>query len=243
MKVYVNEISGIADAIVSMFMSKRTWSREYEMEIRGICEKVLDRNGKLKENNVDYTDKDIEKFNEWMDKLIKWGWKHITMLRFIDISVTVEGLHRAGQDDWDAHAKRFNNRIIRASTRLADFNYEMSEWYENKIIPTDLALAHLGMTTPETICVNGEMYVKRVNGYVKEEYKNDSDVKRGLYMLSIPSNFIFKIDMTEWGHVYKERNNNSSANPEVKLCCESIATQLEQFHKQFNRDLFIKIKN
>ncbi len=25
MKIYVNEITGIADAIVSMFMSKRSW--------------------------------------------------------------------------------------------------------------------------------------------------------------------------------------------------------------------------
>ena len=178
-----------------------------------------------------------------MNSLTKWGWQHTTMLRFIDISVTVEGLHRAGQDDWDSHAKRFNNRIIRSSTRLAKFDYEMSEWYENKILPTDIALTHLGIETPEEICVNGEKYIKRVNGYVLEKYKDNPDVKRGLYMLSIPSNFIFKIDMTEWGHVYKERNENSSANPEVKLCCESIATQLEQFHKQFNRDLFIKIKN
>ena len=71
------------------------------------------------------------------------------MLRFIDISVTVEGLHRAGQDDWDSHAARFNNRIIRSSTRLASFGYEMSEWYQDKIIPTDAALDLLGIEAPE----------------------------------------------------------------------------------------------
>lgn len=242
MKVYVNEITGIADAIVSMFMSKRNWNREYEMEIRSVCERILYRNGRLKEPEK-CSAQDIDSFNSWMNNLLKWGWKHITMLRFIDISVTVEGLHRAGQDDWDAHAKRFNNRIIRTSTRLSDFKYEISEWYENKIIPTDLALANLGINTPETIIVDGEKYVKGINGYIKEEYKNDPDVKRGLYMLSIPSNFIFKIDLTEWSHVYKERNNNGTANPEVKLCCESIASQLEQFHSQFNRELFMRVKN
>lgn len=242
MKVYVNEITGIADAIVSMFMSKRTWSRQLEIKIRDTCNRVLDNRGVLKDA-PECNAEDYKNFNTWMNSLTKWGWQHTTMLRFIDISVTVEGLHRAGQDDWDSHAKRFNNRIIRSSTRLAKFDYEMSEWYENKILPTDIALTHLGIETPEEICVNGEKYIKRVNGYVLEKYKDNPDVKRGLYMLSIPSNFIFKIDMTEWGHVYKERNENSSANPEVKLCCESIATQLEQFHKQFNRDLFIKIKN
>ena len=47
MKVYVNEITGIADAIVSMFMSKRSWTREMEMEIRQVCERVLTRQGRI----------------------------------------------------------------------------------------------------------------------------------------------------------------------------------------------------
>ena len=76
----------------------------------------------------------------------------------------------------------------------------------------------------------GSSYVKAVNGYIREDMADNPDVKRGLYMLSIPSNFIFKIDLTEWGHVFKERNANGSANPEVKQCCESIADQIEQFH-------------
>ena len=242
MKVYINEITGIADAITSMFMSKRTWSRELETEIRRVCDRVLDRHGRLREDGA-CTQEALAAFDNWLNNLLKWGWKHTTMLRFIDISVTVEGLHRAGQDDWDAHAKRFNNRIIRSSTRLANFDYEMSEWYEGKILPTDKALAILGITTPETLEVDGETYVRGVNGYIKEEFKDNADVKRGLYMLSIPSNFIFKIDLTEWGHVYKERNGNSPANPEVRLCCESIADQLAEFHKQFDRELFLKIRN
>lgn len=120
MKTYLNQISGIDDAIVSMFMSKRSWTREKELHIREICRTVLRADGGLREYDSAQADAFAE-FADWMDKLTKWGWKHTTMLRFIDMSVTVEGLHRAGQDDWDAHAKRFNNRIIRSSTRLASF--------------------------------------------------------------------------------------------------------------------------
>ncbi len=240
MKIYVNEITGIADAIVSMFMSKRSWTREKETEIRNTCEAVLDRHGRILEN----ADKDaLEKYNTWLESLVKWGWRHTTMLRFIDISVTVEGLHRAGQDDWDSHAARFNNRIIRSSTRLASFGYEVSDWYSDKIIPTDTAFEYLGIDTPDTMEKDGVTYVKTINGYIREDLKDSADVKRGLYMLSIPSNFIFKINLTEWGHVFKERNSEGTANPEVKMCCEAIASQIEEIQPKFNRELFLKIKN
>ena len=240
MNLYVNEISGIADAIVSMFMSRRSWTREKEMEIREVCERVLSRQGKIVDGAAP---EDMARYDKWMDSLVKWGWQHVTMLRYIDISVTVEGLHRAGQDDWDSHAARFGNRIIRSSTRLANFGYEMSDWYQDKIIPTDSALALLGIEAPEVIERDGERFVKTINGYIKEEYKDSSDVKRGLYMLSIPSNFIFKVNLTEWAHVFKERSSQGSANPEVTLCCEGIADQIEQMQPRFNRELFLKIKN
>lgn len=245
MKVYVNKISGIDDAIVSMFMSKRTWTKELEKDIRVTCETVLSLNGKYEKDELhqECYEEEYEKFKKWMNSLTKWGQKHITMLRFIDISVTVEGLHRAGQDDWDSHAQRFNNRIIRSSTRLADYDYEMSNFYENKIIPTDLALQYWGVNIPQTLEIDGKTYVKSVNGYIQEEYANNRDVKRGLYMLSIPSNFIFKINLTEWSHVYKERNIDSNANPEVKLLCEKIANKVEEMIPWFNRELFMNIKN
>lgn len=240
MQVYLNEISGIADAITSMYMSKRSWTRELEEEIRSVCFAVLDYKGRIAQNAPH---NELGRFNEWMERLIKWGWKHITMLRFIDLSVTVEGLHRAGQDDWDSHAARFNNRIIRSSTRLATYSYEMSEWYQSKIIPTDAALKQLGVTLPEEITVEGKTYTKAVNGYIEKDSSDDPDVKRGLYMLSIPSNFIFKVNLTEWAHVYKLRNQNSHANPEVALCCEQIAEQIALFQPLFNKELFLKIQN
>ena len=240
MNIYVNEINGIADAIVSMYMSKRSWTREKELEIRGVCENVLTRSGKIVQ---DADAAELAAYEGWLERLTNWGWRHITMRRFVDISVTVEGLHRAGQDDWDSHAARFHNRIIRSSTRLADFGYEMSDWYRGRVIPTDEALALLGIAAPDVLERDGERFVKTVNGYIREDMKDSSDVKRGLYMLSIPSNFIFKVNLTEWAHVYKERNKEGTANPEVKLCCEAIADQIGQFQPRFDRELFLKIKN
>lgn len=243
MEVYLNSIHGIDDAMVSMLMSKRSWSREKELDIRALCEHVTDRNGFPIWTGAD--PKDIAKFNDQLDILVKWGKKHTTLLRFIDISVTVKGLHRAGQDDWDSHAKRFDNRIIRNSTRIkgVNFGYEMSDYYRDKILPTDLALKELGVDIPDKITVDGKEYTKAVNGYILDEYKDKEDVKRGLYMMSIPSDFIFKVNLTEWAHVYKQRNATSSANPEVKKLCELIASQLYIAYDQFNRDLWTEIEN
>lgn len=243
MKIYVNSITGIEDAIVSTLMSKRSWTREKENDVRAICERVIDRNGRFyKDEPIEL--EDICKYDRWIDSVLRIGWKHITILRYIDISVSVNGLHRGGQDDWDSHAKRFDNRIVRSSTRLSDFdNYEMSEWYQDKIIPTDVALEFLGIEAPKEITKDGIVYVKTVNGYIRKDMKDDKDVKRGLYMLSIPSDFTFKINLTEWSHVYKMRNEISTANPEVKICCEEIARQITEIQPKFNRELFEKIEN
>lgn len=238
MKVYLNEITGIADMIISMYFSKRTWTRELENYIRQLCYECTNRDGSVISNAPR-----ADVFNLELNKAIKWCPKHITLGRFMDFSITVEGLHRAGQDDWDAHAKRFDNRIIRSSTRLATYDNEMSDYYKGKILPTDIALAALGITTPEELIFEGQKYVRTTNGYIREDMKDNKDVKRGLYMLSIPSNFIFKIDLTEWSHVYKERNTFGSANPEVKECCEQICDQLESFIPQLTRELFSNIKN
>lgn len=241
MKITIRKISGIEDAISTMFISKRTWTPELENDIHETCSRVLDRNGFVREI-VDSDDYD--KFSEWMDMLMKIGKRHITLLRFIDFSCMVEGLHRAGQDDWDAHAKRFDNRIIRSSTRLADFGYEMSDYYKDKIIPTDIALKNLCIELPESITyADGRKYVKTINGYIREDLANNKDVKRGLYMLSIPSNFKFKCDITEFAHVYKERGAHGGANPEVKECAETIVDILHKACPWITRELLMEIKN
>lgn len=243
MKVYLNRIDGWDDAIISMFLSKRTLTRELELDIRKEVAACVNTDPAVGPVGAFITITD--KLEDWLKKLFKWAPIHITMGRFLDFSFSVYGLHRAGQDDWDAHAKRMENRIIRSSTRLADYSDgEMSEYYKDKIIPTDVALTVLNITTPEEIEYDGNTYVKGVNGYILKGMENNKDVKRGLYMLSIPSNFIFKINLTEHAHVFKERNENSGANPEVKILAESTLKQLEEASLGFiNRDVLLKIKN
>lgn len=242
MNVKVNSITGFEDAFVAMYISKRSWTPELDKEIRGVCDDVLDKNGNIKSWTA--KESNIEKFNKWLEMLLRMGKRHITVLRYIDISIMTEGIHRAGQDDIDSHARRFDNRIIRSSTRLAEYSDgEMSDFYRGKIIPTDEALNILNIETPESFEYMGRTYIKSPNGYVKEEYKNNKDVKRGLYMLSIPSNFVSKINLCEWAHVFKERNNNGSANPEVKIWAEEVMKKITCIHEQITRDYVITIQN
>lgn len=243
MKATVKSITGFEDAFVSMFISKRTWTPELDIEIRRVCDNVLDKHGHIYDL-LSIEKEDREKFNKWLEMLLRMGRKHITVLRFIDISIMTEGLHRAGQDDVDAHARRFDNRIIRNSTRLATFSDdEMSDWYKDKIMTTDRAARELGITLPDNFELNGEKYVKSPNGYVKEQYEDNKDVKRGLYMLSIPSNFISKINLCEWGHVFQHRNKDGGANPEVKEWAEMVMQQITNYHEQITRDYVLSIEN
>ena len=242
MKVTVNSIRGFEDAFVAMYISKRSWTPELDSDIRETCSIVLNRDGSINPSAYKIS---LDKFNNWLSMLLKMGRKHITVLRYIDISIMTEGIHRAGQDDIDAHAKRFDNRIIRSSTRLAEFEEdEVSEYYKDKII-TDAKVIKciLGVEMPDEIVYENCKYVKAPNGYVKEEYKNNKDVKRGLYMLSIPSNFISKINLTEFGHVFKERNQDGGANPEVKEWAESCMKQITNLHNQITRDYVLSIEN
>ena len=235
MKVYLNEITGIADALVSMYMSKRTWSPELDKEIRNEWKLVNAAFGIV----TAYTYENIKKR---LSTFCKYAWRHTAMLDFITISVTVEGLHRAGQDDWDAHAKRYDNRIIRSSTRLADFREdEMSDFYKGKIIPTEMVLDLLGTVLPKQLTYNGETYVKTEGGYIREDMKDDRDVKRGLYRLCIPSNFIFKCNLAQWAHVYRMRNKTGTANPEVKEVAEAIQDAIEDQLPCFNREFMQKV--
>ena len=138
--------------------------------------------------------------------------------------------------------------MLAKNSECIDINMELlsssPKYYKGKILTTDEALAILDETIPETIIHNGITYIKTVNGYIDERYKDNKDVKRGLYTLSIPSNFIFKVNLAEFAHVYKERNNNSNANPEVKELAEEIANLLSSATNNYiNRDLLLSIEN
>lgn len=250
MNVYLNEVTGLADALTSMYLSKRTWTRELEEQIRYDCKIIellrmvsMDDNLTINPAKLPDFEPIINATNKRIQSFCKFAWKHITMLDFITLSVTVEGLHRAGQDDWDAHAYRFNNRIIRSSTRLADFGEdEMSDFYKDKIIPTEVALAMLGIETPQTIEKDGQTFVLAEGGYIREDLKDNRDAKRGLYRMCIPSNFIFKINLAQWAHVYKMRNKNGSANPEVKEVAERIQDEVEKVLPWFDREFIKKVE-
>lgn len=240
MQVILNSITGFEDAIEAMYFSKRTWTPELHKEVTKVCSTVLCHNGSVRST---FPDEDIKQFNKWLDMICNMTVRHITIGKFIDFSFTVVGLHRAGQDDIDSHAERFDNRIIRNSTRLATYDNEKSDFYKDKILTTDEALEILEINTPKMIKLDGTNYVRTVNGYIQEKYADDKDVKRGLYMLSIPSNFIFKVNLTQFSHVYKERYSGGNANPEVKECIEKCLELLHNEHLQFNQELMLKIKN
>ena len=240
MNVYLNEITGMADGLVTLYFSKRTWTREKEENIRRAWKAV---NEPYSLKGRFWKDGGLQFIRQIIESFCKYAWLHTTMLDFVTISVTVEGIHRAGQDDWDAHAKRFDNRIIRSSTRLADFSEgEMSDYYKDKIIPLGVALEYLGIEAPEEFEKDDTVYVRSTNGYIQKDFENNRDVKRGLYMESIPSNFIFKCNMAQWAHVYKLRNKNGTANPEVKQLAEAIQDQIEEHMPWFNREFLAKVQ-
>ena len=121
MEVIINHITGIADAIIAMHMSRRQWDPAMGENIKALCKIVNNEDGMFRgELDPGVPENALEEYNGYLDKVLKWGVKHVTFLKFIDLSISVSGLHRAGQDDWDAHAYRFHNRIVRMSTRDND---------------------------------------------------------------------------------------------------------------------------
>lgn len=253
MKVTVTSITGFAPMFEAMYMSKRSWTPELAQEIREVCF-VIEHRGRITATAEQKT-----KFDRWLDMALKMSRKHITVGKFLDITIMTEGLHRAGQDDVDAHAERFDNRIIRNSTRLATFDQdEFSDYYKNKVMTTDTMIKNLGVNIPDAVweTTTGEFCVfepanavikntwrKVPNGYVKEQFVDNKDVLRGLYMLGIPSNFISKICLSQFGHVFKERNKDGGANPEVKEWAEAVMQQITQMYPRITRDYVLSIEN
>lgn len=222
MEVYLNRITGLDDAIISMYMSKQTWTPELDKKIRDLYDENVDKYGSL-------VAKPSQDFLDMVDKTIKYGvhYGHTTLLRYIDISFVSDGLHRGGTDDWDSHAKRMDNRIVRASTRLSTYKEgDISDYYKGKILFPFEAMKELGLEIPNNIEIDGVRYVRTEFGYINEEYKDEQDVKRGLYPLSIPTKFIFKVQYPELAHIYQHRNNDSTANPEVKELAEKCKKEL-----------------
>ena len=238
MRVILNSITGFEDAIMSMYFSKRTWNEDYDREVKEVCRAVLNSDGSFNQN---CSEMELHQFNMVWSQALRIAKRHITLGRYIDFSFTVIGLHRGALDDLDAHAMRFSNRIIRSSTRLAKYeDGEKSDFYKGKILTTDeaLKLCELDSTVPLTVCIDGVTYVKAVNGYIREDLANNKDALRGLYMLSIPSNCLFRCNMTDFVHVYNERNKDSGANPELKECIEKCMDLITERQPLITRDYF-----
>lgn len=248
MNVTLNNLRGIDDAIVSLYQSKGNHTAEKELSIRKLVHESVDWRGFIKPERS-------EEFDSLLKKVIKYGKMHTTILRYIDFSFTFDGLHRGAQDDLDAHAHRFNNRIIRRSTRLSSFDGAVSDYYKNTILSLNDALyiisAEYDISIPDTLTVNGDTYIRDTNGYVNKTYidahpDEEQDVRRGLYNLAIPSSCIVKCDLFEYSHVYKMRNKSSHAHPELRDGIESLTSQLAEAFYMFDdefRELLNSIMN
>lgn len=246
MKVTLTEMHSIRDAIRSLYLSKRNWTPELEDYISDLVDRCTGKHGRPRLDFVE--NKEKGEFTSLVDKVFKYGRKHTTLLRFIDISVVVEGLHRGATDDFDSHAKRLDNRIIRSSTRLATYNTEeMSDWYKDKIIPTDIMMAYLGIPMPDEVMMEGAPYVKATNGYILKDLRDDNDVKRGLYMLSLPMTFTFKVNLAELAHIYRLRGSKEhgavgTAAPELQEMIEALMDQVQSWYPQLTRGYFLDVE-
>ena len=241
MKFTLMEVRGLADACLALKMSRRSYTQEYENKLRDairFC--TYEKTGffykeatMAKENgDYDWLVNELNKVAKWgagvgMDTYIDAG--HETILRFIDFSIHVEGLHRGAMDDFDAHAMRMNNRIVRSSTRgNGAYNAnEMSDWYKDKIVTAGYIDSANG-SAADTITIDGKVYVNVGDGYIRKDLVQNGDAQRGLYRLSIPMDCICKINLHDMRHIYMRRNKYTHASPELAYGIEMLADQIEE---------------
>lgn len=251
MKFMLKSISGLESAIASLKFTRRTWSPEWDAEMRRIIHTVFDRNGFITENDVD--EDDYSAAMNMLTKLGKYGAGvgnamydagHETLLRFIDLEVIVLGLHRGAQDDLDAHAMRMQNRIVRASSRSGNSTNDgmMSDWYNERVLrfedildaPVNIGEGAVSLESlyPENIemKIGDKVYkmVKTPHGYIREDCVENGDAQRGLYTLAMASNCIFKVSFHDMRHIYMRRNEFTHASPELAEGIEDLADQIEK---------------
>ncbi len=219
MNVEVLEISGYVPAICSLYMTNRNLDEERLNDIIATVDRATDKRGFIIPDSP-YK----EKLYDYLFKAIQYGIKcgHHQILKFIDVTVYMQGLHRGAQDDYDAHAARMN--IIRATTRTKKgaSHAELSEFYKDKILPFDLL-----WFTPDKIAIDGSEYIKTTWGYVQSEYIESADVLRGLTPLGVSSNNISKVPYGEHlRHIYSVRRMEGHANPELKKAMELLRSEL-----------------
>lgn len=254
MQVHVTGIFGWEQAFKALYTSKRHLDYTKAYEIENVVNLATARDGSIIDLDMipyecngdiplDSRKKAIDEFHRMSEILFDVGKEHIVLLRFLNINIDTFGIHRAGQDDIDAHAERFDTRIVRASTRLATFKDEKSDWYKDKILTTDDVLNKLDIHLPDTIINEDGEFIRCTNGYVRVDYADNKDARRGLYMESIPSDFVSQINLTEFSHVYKLRQAGSTANPEVQEWAEKVLHCLSRMSPYITKELLLKIPN
>jgi hypothetical protein len=231
MRVKVVEISGYVPAFISLFMTNRNLTDQKLADITEIVDYSTDSRGFFVPTSPYATE-----FLDLLNKTITYGIKseHHQILKFIDISIYMEGLHRGAQDDYDAHAARLN--IIRSTTRTkkgAD-HPEFSDYYKDKIVTFEEGFKMLfGEDMPLMIKdPQGINYKKTPWGYIKEGFENDADVRRGLTPLGMSSNNISKVAYGEHlQHIYdlrREEATGKKANPELRHAMEMMRKDLSR---------------
>jgi len=93
MEFVLTKISGIDDAMVSLRMSKRAYTKEVSNDLRELVRNNLDNNG--------FATKELdERYIQELKKLEKYGieFNHNVLLKFIDFTIETTGLHRGAQD-------------------------------------------------------------------------------------------------------------------------------------------------
>jgi hypothetical protein len=253
MKVNLISFSGWQDALNTLFISRGNWNEDISNKIHKYTTACTDSFGRLNIDSLFLTDQEKKEFKSWLDSLFRYGKMHITMLRFLDACFVVSGLHRGGQDDFDAHAKRFDNRIIRLSTRIAamkdtipeTMDLPVSDFYKDKILTLGQVCKILGYELPENVLFEGQLYSRSLNGYVVQDMKDDPNVKRGLYNLGLSSTFIFKVNMCEYPHVRDLRSRHDGihkqrghAHPELWDLMDMLDKELYDVSSYFGPDLF-----
>lgn len=221
-----------------------------EREYRNKIEEVTFRNlGKSRFHNKvtgDYKT-DIAEFKRLLGIVMDQAMgenDHHTLMKYIDISFFTVGLHRGAQDDLDAHAIGFNNRITRYSTRLAVISEpKLSEWYQDKMIPFhDVIQQRQGIegyvedpNLPKSVFVGNDEFVYTPFGYVLKNYADMAennglrkDVMRGGMNIGMASDALWKSDIFNLRYIYFRRSKLTKANPELRIGMESLADQIEK---------------
>lgn len=233
MKITYCKISGWDGAMRSFFMTNKKYDKQIEDRLQKVEKYLI-----LREYGIINDDVDCEDLI-WYDKIkknvIEVGKKHTTLLRFIDITFVVDGLHRGAQDDFDSHAKRLESRIVRMSTRVRNNEKlnEVSDFYKGKIITFDDLTKQFDL--PEEFVKDGKKFVRTPFGYVQDEYKDDRDVLRGNVPLAVSSMFTVKVNLTELCHIVRERAPGSTAAPELQEMIKMLVD--EHVHPEFGLDM------